>query len=90
MVRKSASELGSRAYSELLDALKEPHWRPWLEWYERRINGREETEEIELLFVTLPVDPREKDVAEQNAELARRIAELSKVPDVQGASRSCA
>ncbi|RNJ51004.1 toll/interleukin-1 receptor domain-containing protein [Methylocystis hirsuta] len=57
-------------------SLKAPHWRPWLDWYQRRLDGREAAEDIELLFATLPVDPREKDVAEQNAELARRIAEL--------------
>ncbi|MBM3550602.1 MAG: hypothetical protein FJX45_02315 [Alphaproteobacteria bacterium] len=55
-----------------------PHWKPWLDWYRRRLNGVEESEEIELLFATLPVDPREKDVAEQNARLARRIVELRK------------
>lgn len=70
-------------YSELLGALKEPHWRPWLDWYRRRIKGREELEEIELLFATLPVDPREKDVAEQNAELAQRIAQLQEGRDAR-------
>lgn len=64
--------------SELLAALGELHWRPWLDWHERRINGREAAEDIELLFATLPVDPSEKDVAEQNAELSRRIDELKK------------
>ncbi len=62
-------------------ALNEPHWRPWLDWYQRRLDGHEETDDIELLFATLPVDPREKDVAEQNAELARRIAELQEARD---------
>lgn len=68
-------------YSELLGALKEAHWRPWLDWYLCRLDGREEAEGIELLFAMLPVGPHEKDVAEQNAELARRIAELQEARD---------
>ncbi|MFZ3180681.1 MAG: hypothetical protein WA156_10835 [Methylocystis silviterrae] len=67
-----------RARRDMQTALSEPHWRPWLDWYRRRLDGLEAPEEIEMLFATLPVDPREKDVAEQNAELARRIAELKK------------
>lgn len=69
------------SYRDLLLGLNEPHWRAWRDWYQRRLDGREAAEEIELLFATLPVDPRQRDVAEQNAELARRIAELSKAPD---------
>ena len=70
-------------YSELLAALREPHWRPWRDWYQRRLDGCEAPEDIELLFATLPVDPREKDVAEQNAELAQRIAELQEALDAK-------
>ncbi|WP_400767451.1 hypothetical protein [Methylosinus sporium] len=61
----------------LRDLLAETHWRPWFDWYERRLDGVELSEEIELLFATLPVDPREKDPAEQNALLAQEIARLT-------------
>jgi len=64
--------------SELLGALSAPHWKPWLDWLERRRNGHEDREAIELLFATLPVDPREKDPAEQNAALAAEIERLKK------------
>jgi len=72
-------------FSELLGALSAPHWKPWLDWFERRRNGYEDREDIELLFATLPVDPRKKDPAEQNAALAvaierLRTSKLSEVP----------
>jgi len=73
---KAPPKWAQENYSILLGALKEPHWRPWRDWYQRRLDGVEAPENIELLFATLPIDPREKDVAEQNADLGRRIAEL--------------
>ena len=56
--------------------LGEPHWKPWLDWYVRRLNGHEDAESIERLFAELPVDPRERDPAEQNAALAAAIEQL--------------
>jgi len=61
-------------WTRFRDSLAEGHWRPWLDWYQRRLDGVELSEEIELLFVTLPVDPRDRDPAEQNALLAQEIA----------------
>ena len=60
--------------------LPEKHWRPWLDWYARRQDGGELSEEAELLFATLPVDPGVKDLAVQNADLAAEIERLRK-PD---------
>jgi hypothetical protein len=60
-------------WSRLKAAAKEEHWTPWLEWYQRRVDGRELSEEIERLFAMLPVDPREQAPSEQNALLAERL-----------------
>lgn len=61
----------------LRDLLAEAHWRPWFDWYQRRLDGVELAEEVELLFATLPVDPQKKAPAEQNALLAQEIARLT-------------
>lgn len=70
-------------------ALSESHWKPWLNWYQRRLDGTEFSVEIELLFATLPVDPHEKDPAEQNSLLAAEIERLSRTesrtPEPSGA-----
>lgn len=42
------------------------------------MDGVEDREEIELLFVTLPADPKKNDPAAPNALLAAEIARLSK------------
>ena len=65
-------------YGKLSNELNQPHWSPWLDWYTRRWDAHEAAKEIELLFATLPVDPREKDPAEQNAALAAEIARLKR------------
>ena len=31
-----------------------PHWNPWIDWYQRRLVGGEDPEEIELAFAMLP------------------------------------
>ncbi len=67
------------AFSELLGALSAPHWKPWLDWFERRRNGYEDQEEIEALFATVPCNPRDKDPAEQNAALSAEIERLRKL-----------
>ncbi len=67
-----------KAWRGLESTLTEPQWKPWLLWYGRRLDGIEAAEDIELLFATLPVDPREKDPAEQNAALAAEIEQLRK------------
>lgn len=69
------------AWRNMQTALSEGSWQRWRDWYQRRLEGREAAEEIELLFATLPVDPRKTDVAEQNAKLARRIDELQEALD---------
>jgi hypothetical protein len=52
------------------------HGKPWIDWYQRRLSGNELSEEIELLFATLPVDPSRKAPADQNELLAQEIARL--------------
>ncbi|MBG0811472.1 toll/interleukin-1 receptor domain-containing protein [Methylosinus sp. H3A] len=71
----------------LRELLAEAHWRPWLDWYQRRLDGVELSEEVELLFATLPVAPQVKDPAEQNALLAQEIARLMAPPDTRSTSR---
>jgi hypothetical protein len=71
-------EWASNRWSRLKAAVKEEHWTPWLEWYQRRLDGRELLEETEFLFATLPLDPREQAPSEQNALLAAEIARLTK------------
>jgi hypothetical protein len=70
----------------LLGKLPERHWRPWLDWYGRREDGFEALEKVELLFATLPRDPREVDPAEQNTALAAEIERLSKEQPTQPTS----
>ncbi len=65
------------SWTEFQAALSEPQWKPWRDWYQRRLDGSELSEEIELLFATLPVDPQEKAPAEQNALLAAEIERLT-------------
>jgi hypothetical protein len=74
---ESAPKWADDSWTEFQAALSEPQWKPWRDWYQRRLDGRELSEELELLFATLPVDPREKDPAEQNALLAREIEWLT-------------
>jgi hypothetical protein len=75
---QGAPKWADDSWKKFQAALSIPQWTPWLEWYQRRLDGRELSEEIELLFVTLPVDPRETDPLEQNALLAAEIARLTK------------
>jgi len=65
------------SWARLQTELSDPHWRPWLDWYQRRLDGRELSEDIELLFATLPDDPDDKSPDEQNALLAAEIARLT-------------
>lgn len=66
-------EWASNRWSRLKAAVKEEHWTPWLEWYQRRLDGSELSEGVELLFAMLPIDPREKAPSEQNILLAAEI-----------------
>ncbi len=69
-----------------------PHWKPWLDWYERRLDGGDDPEDFEWLFATLE-DPREKDPAKQNAALAAEIERLTKRrpgPDDPGLAQAVA
>lgn len=75
---QGAPDWAKKHWTRWRSLVAEEHWRPWLDWYQRRLVGEELSEEIELLFATLPVDPREKDPAEQNALLAQAIARLTK------------
>jgi hypothetical protein len=62
---------------KLRSELSHSEWRPWLDWYQRRLDGRELSQDIETLFASLPVDPRDIDVDDQNEHLAEKLAALS-------------
>jgi len=74
---EGAPKWADEVWQKFRAALSEPQWKPWLDWYQRRLDGRELSEEIELLFSMLPVDPQEKDPAEQNALLAAEMERLT-------------
>ncbi|HEY8067121.1 MAG TPA: hypothetical protein VIF40_20700 [Methylosinus sp.] len=73
---RGAPDWAEEHWAHLRQLPREEGWRPWLDWYRRRLDGEELSEEIELLFATLPVNPEEKAPTEQNALLAREIARL--------------
>jgi hypothetical protein len=77
------------SWARLRVILSKVHWQPWLDWYQRRLDGTELPEEIELLFATVPVAPRTKDPAEQNALLAQEIARLMSTTPRGSKSAKC-
>jgi DNA segregation ATPase FtsK/SpoIIIE-like protein len=61
-----------------VDLLREDGWQVWIDWYNRRIEGVSEPEEIELVFATVPDKEREAGPATANKWIKERLEELQK------------
>lgn len=62
-----------------LDALpRKSDWEVWTDWYNRRLEGVSDSEEVELVFATVPNTEREAGPAAANKWIAERLNELQK------------
>ena len=57
---------------------REDEWQVWIDWYNRRLNGVSDQEEIELVFATVPDKEREAGPAAANKWIKARLEELQK------------
>ena len=53
-------------------------WQVWIDWYNRRLEGVSDPEEIELVFATVPDKEREAGPAAANKWIKERLEELQK------------
>jgi hypothetical protein len=61
----------------LQDALpREDDWQVWIDWYNRRLEGVSDPEEIELIFATVPDKEREAGPAAANKWINERLEEF--------------
>ena len=66
-------------WRRLQDALPPEHdWQVWIDWYNRRLEGVSDPEEIELVFATVPEKEREAGPAAANKWIKERLEELQK------------
>lgn len=66
----------SNAWAGLVNALpKDEDWDVWIEWYEARLEGRTDTEAIELLYATVPEDKCYQGPAVANEWIKVRIVQ---------------
>jgi hypothetical protein len=57
---------------------REDKWQVWIDWYNRRLVGLADPEEIELLFATVPYKERDKGRAAANRWIGERLEELQR------------
>jgi len=57
---------------------REDDWQVWIDWYNRRLEGVSDPEEIELVFATVPDKEREAGPAAANKWIKERLGELQK------------
>jgi hypothetical protein len=66
-------------WRELQTALpRKDDWQVWIDWYNRRLEGVSDPEEIELIFATVPDKEREAGPATANKWIKERLEELQK------------
>lgn|GEM_PF-1122503 len=66
-------------WRRLRDALpRENGWQVWIDWYERRLKGASDLEEIEFVFATVPKEEREAGPAAANEWIKERLEELAR------------
>ncbi len=58
--------------------LREGNWQVWIDWYNRRLEGVSDPEEVELVFVTVPDKERNAGPAAANKWIVDRLEELSR------------
>jgi hypothetical protein len=58
------------------------NWEVWIDLYNRRLDGASDSEEIELLFATIPHMERKSGPAVANKWIADRLRELRELPVV--------
>ncbi len=57
---------------------REDDWQVWIDWYNRRLEGVSDPEEIELVFATVPDKERKAGPAAANKWIKERLEELQK------------
>ena len=87
---RSASDLASRPlwpdaappwatdhWGRLCDALpRKDDWQVWIDWYQRRLDGVSEPEEIELVYASVPNEQWSKGPAAANRWIKLRLEQL--------------
>ena len=62
-----------------LDALpRKDDWQVWIDWYNHRLEGASNPEEIELVFATVPDEERETGPTAANKWIRERLEELAR------------
>ncbi|MBM3561780.1 MAG: hypothetical protein FJX48_01225 [Alphaproteobacteria bacterium] len=76
-------------WSRLRDALPpEDNWQVWIDWYDRRLKGIADSEEIEFVYATVPESDWDKGPAAANAWIKARLEEIEKdIRSVTGAAQ---
>ena len=70
-------EWASSAWRELVAALpKDQDWDVWTDWYEDRLKGAADPEEIELIYVTVPLEKWDEGPAAANAWIRTELERL--------------
>jgi hypothetical protein len=63
----------------LQDALpRNEGWQVWIDWYNRRLEGVSDPEEVELVFATVPEEERKAGPAAANKWIKERLEELQR------------
>ena len=65
------------------DLPREDDWQVWIDWYNRRLKGVSDPEEIELVFATVPDKEREAGPAAANRWIKERLEEFRKASPLQ-------
>jgi hypothetical protein len=55
----------------------EDDWEVWIDWYDRRLGGRSDPEDIELVYATVPESEWDKGPAAANRWIKERLEELA-------------
>ena len=88
---KGAPDQHVEYWERLRKALpNEGNWQVWIDWYNRRLEGVSDPEEIELVFATIPDKEREAGPAAANKWIKERLEELQKKESPAIAGRNSA
>ncbi|MDP3552630.1 hypothetical protein [Methylocystis sp.] len=64
-------------WHSLREALpREDDWQVWIDWYQRRLDGRSASQDIELVYARVPIEEWEKGPAAANRWIKERLDEL--------------
>ena len=75
--KKAPPAWAHKAWAALLHALpKDEDWDVWIDWYEARLEGRSDPEEVELVYATVPPEKWNEGPAAANAWIREKLRAL--------------